>query len=220
MASLGEEQLGAAVEERQRLATTVSDHLALALANLRLRESLHDLSVRDPLTGLYNRRFMEDSLRREGRRADRHELSLGIVMLDVDHFKRLNDHHGHETGDQVLREIGAFLRQHVRGHDIACRYGGEEFLLILPDLSLDDTVRRAEEIRKAIGTDLRVLSAGHQHSVTVSAGVASYPLHGDSVMRALGAADGALLAAKAAGRDRVVVAEPARPSGDLGIRHA
>ena len=120
-------------DTKQIVLTRVQTHYALALSNLRLRETLRQESIRDPLTGLYNRRYMDESLEREAYRAGRHHIPIGLVMLDIDHFKRFNDTYGHEAGDLVLQEVGKFLRQHIRHEDIACRYGGEEFLLILPE---------------------------------------------------------------------------------------
>ncbi|MCX6020499.1 MAG: diguanylate cyclase, partial [Chloroflexi bacterium] len=122
---------------QQRLAVTVAEHAALALANLRLRETLREQAIRDPLTGLFNRRFMQESLDREVSRSARNHRPLGIIMLDIDRFKLFNDTHGHDAGDAVLRELGRYLMENVRGEDIACRYGGEELMLILPDATLE-----------------------------------------------------------------------------------
>jgi len=132
-------------EAKRRLAVTAAGQLALA--NLRLRETLRMQSIRDPLTGLYNRRYMEESLARELRRAARNRRRLGIMMLDLDHFKRFNDTHGHEAGDTLFRELGEFLRTRTRREDIACRYGGEEFVLVLPDATVQVTQQRGERLR-------------------------------------------------------------------------
>lgn len=193
-------------EAKQQLAHTVAEHIALAIANLKLRESLHHQSIRDPLTGLFNRRYLEESLERELRRAEKTNHSVGIMMLDVDRFKSFNDTHGHEAGDAVLRELGLFLRNNVRGGDIACRYGGEELTLILPEASLEVTRQRAEQIRHGIKhlnvrRDSQSLGA-----ITVSIGVASFPEHGSSGTDVIQAADRALYRAKELGRDRVVSA--------------
>ncbi|HCF28714.1 MAG TPA: hypothetical protein DEV81_16260, partial [Cyanobacteria bacterium UBA11049] len=128
---------GTLTPAKQQLATTVAEHIALAMANLKLRETLQNQSVRDPLTGVFNRRYMEESLIREMQRCDRKQQPLSIVMIDVDFFKRFNDSFGHKAGDAVLRELAHLLQKSVRGSDIACRYGGEEFTLILPEASLD-----------------------------------------------------------------------------------
>ena len=190
-------------EAQQRLAITVGEHTALALANLRLHETLSSQSIRDPLTGLFNRRYMEESLEREVRRAGRDRHSVGIIMIDLDNFKRFNDTYGHQGGDALLRELGSMLQRSIRGGDIACRYGGEEFALILPEVTITDASQRAEHVREAI-KNIRV-----QHRrqplgpVTVSLGVATYPESGPSGEAVLRAADTALYQAKAGGRDQV-----------------
>jgi diguanylate cyclase (GGDEF)-like protein len=182
-------------------------HYTLSLVNLRLRETLRMKSIRDPLTGLYNRRYMEESLERETHRANRHKTSAGIIMIDIDYFKPFNDTYGHEVGDKILRALGAFLRRHSRGEDITCRYGGEEFLLILPEASLEVTKCRAEELcsrTKEIGLEYR----GRSLNITISLGVAALPNHGPSVKDAVNAADKALYRAKNKGRNQVMVAAP------------
>jgi diguanylate cyclase (GGDEF)-like protein/PAS domain S-box-containing protein len=203
---------GGLTDEKQRLAVAVAEHIALALANLRLRESLSRQSIRDPLTGLFNRRYMEESLEREMRRAGRGRHPVGIIMLDLDHFKQFNDTHGHEAGDNLLREVGAILQRSIRAADIACRYGGEEFTLILPEASLADATQRAEQIREAI----RNVGIVHRRQavapVTVSLGVAIYPDHGPTGDAVLRAADAALYQAKACGRDRVAVSGGGGPA--------
>jgi len=192
--------------DRQRIAVTLSEHLALALANFRLRATLRERSTRDELTGLFNRRYMEDSLDREIRRAIRDGESLGVLMLDLDHFKRLNDAFGHAAGDFALRLVGQFLQSNVRAEDIACRYGGEEFVIILPKASAEDTRRRAEALRLGIRS-IRAEHGGPSFpTLTMSVGVAAYPQHGAAGETLLRAADEALYRAKAEGRDRVVVA--------------
>jgi diguanylate cyclase (GGDEF)-like protein len=193
-------------QAKQLLATTVAEHVAIALANLKLRETLKNQSIRDPLTGLFNRRYMEESIEREMRRSERSGQPLGIIMLDVDHFKRFNDTFGHEAGDVVLRELGQFLKSMVRGSDIACRYGGEEFMLLLPEASIDITHQRAELIRngmKHLTLEYRRQALG---MVTLSLGAASFPEHGSTLEAVIRAADAALYKAKHQGRDQVVVA--------------
>ena len=137
-----------------------AEYAALRLANLRLREKLHDQSIRDPLTGLYNRRFLEAALEQELHRSGRHHTGLGVIMADIDKFKSFNDSFGHTAGDIVLKEVGALLRRSVRTEDIVCRYGGEEFLIVLPDSSLESVRERAEAIRDAIAK-LELQHAGH-----------------------------------------------------------
>ena len=189
----------------RQLAQTVADSIALALANLKLRETLRHQSIRDPLTGLFNRRYMEETLERETRRVARAQRPLGIIMLDVDQFKLFNDTFGHDAGDALLRELGSFLRAHIRGEDVACRYGGEEFTLILPEASLEVTQERAEHLRE----DVKHLHAQYHDqplgTVTLSFGVAVFPDHGPTGEVVLKAADAALYRAKREGRDRVVV---------------
>jgi diguanylate cyclase (GGDEF)-like protein len=188
------------------LLRTFAEQIALALSNLKLRDALRQQSVRDPLTGLFNRRYLEETLAIEIARAKRNGEPFSFVMLDLDHFKRFNDTHGHEAGDAVLQAIGRFLQRFVRGGDIACRYGGEEFSLILPGTSLPAAQQRAvqlcEEIR-ALRVEFRGESLG---PLTLSAGVATFPDHGETVEFVLQTADMALYQAKAAGRDRAVVA--------------
>jgi diguanylate cyclase (GGDEF)-like protein len=176
---------------------------ALIITNTQLRETLKQQSIRDPLTGLFNRRYMEEMLKREVSRVTRHLRPLGVIMIDIDHFKRFNDTFGHAEGDRLLRDIGRFLQGRVRGEDIACRYGGEEFILILPDASLEIVQKRAEQLcREVNGPTIHP-----RHGITLSLGVAVYPQHGRTIEAVLRAADVALYRAKQEGRNRVVVAE-------------
>jgi len=121
------------LEKKQGLSTIVSEHLAIALVNIRLRETLKRQSILDPLTGLYNRRFLNESLKQEEKRMIRDQFSVGILMVDVDYFKKINDTYGHECGDAVLKKLGWFLKNNFRGGDIVCRYGGEEFVEWIKD---------------------------------------------------------------------------------------
>lgn len=204
MKHLGErERLGAADDKRLLLSSMV-ERYAPSLVNLRLRETLREQSIRDRLTGLFNRRHMEEALRRELARAKRRGTPLGLVMIDVDHFKRFNDTYGHETGDAVLRELGRFLLTSVRTEDIACRFGGEELLLILPDGSLKDSLTRAEDIRRGIENDVAAVHNGTKLKVTASFGVAAFPVHGEDAETLLSAADAALYRAKEGGRNQVI----------------
>jgi diguanylate cyclase (GGDEF)-like protein/PAS domain S-box-containing protein len=183
---------------------TFAGQVGLSIANIRLRDALRTQSVKDPLTGLYNRRYLEEMLEREIRRASRAQQTLGILMLDLDHFKKFNDTYGHEAGDAVLRESGALLARSIRAEDTVCRFGGEEFVVLLPTANLEAACMRAESIR----LKLRELAVMHQGQsvgmITMSAGVAAFPTHGPSPKELLAAADTALYRAKADGRDRVV----------------
>jgi diguanylate cyclase (GGDEF)-like protein len=197
---------GPIVDDRHQLAVTVAEHVALALSNLRLRESLRSQSVRDPLTDLYNRRYLEEALRLEERRALRSERGLALMMLDIDHFKSFNDKFGHDAGDLVLREFGRLLRSQIRGGDIACRFGGEEFTIILPEITVSDALARAEQIRSAVA-EMRLTVRGQPlGALTCSIGVAVFPHHAATIDECLTAADRALYRAKALGRNRTVLA--------------
>lgn len=192
-------------ETKQRMAVTMSEHIAMALSNLRLHETLRSQSIRDPLTGLFNRRFMEESLELEIRRASRNQRPLGMIMIDIDHFKYFNDTFGHEAGDLLLKELGALLKGNIRGEDIACRYGGEEFTLILPEGTGSVTLQRAELIREAIQR-MDVQHRGRPlGKMTASMGVAVFPDHGRTAEALIEAADKAMYRSKAAGRDCVTL---------------
>ena len=191
----------------EQLAVTATKQIALAFANLRLRETLRSQSIRDPLTGLYNRRFMEETLAREIRRAERNQRPVNVIMLDIDHFKQFNDTFGHEAGDAVLRELGQMLKVNTRGGDVACRFGGEEFVLILPETTLENAKQRAEELREK-SRQLTVLYHGQALGIiTISLGLATFPECATTAEALLRSADTALYRAKAEGRDRVVTAE-------------
>lgn len=191
-------------DEILRVAGVLAEQLSLALGNLRLQETLRSRSERDPLTDLYNRRHLELSAERELARATRHGNSLAFIMIDVDHFKLFNDNHGHEAGDAVLREVAEVLKRHSRVEDIACRFGGEEFLLVLAGCTLEDAYQKAEAIREAIA-QLRVTASGAVLSrITASLGIACYPQHGQRTEDLIRAADVALYKAKDAGRNSVV----------------
>ena len=192
-------------EKRQQVRSIVGS-LSLALANLILLSSLREQSIRDPLTGMYNRRYMEETLEREILRASRRKEPLGVIMLDIDHFKKFNDTYGHQAGDTVLQTLGQFLTTSIRGEDIACRYGGEEFILLLPGAGLEDTRKRAEELREKVHY-LDVTFQGELlKTVTFSLGVSVFPQHGNAGEQLIQNADLALYRAKAEGRDRVAVA--------------
>lgn len=202
--------------ERQQILRGVVDTLALALANLRLRETLRQQSIRDPNTGLYNRRYLEETSSRELRRMERSEQPLAMIMLDVDHFKQFNDTFGHEAGDLVLKQVAATLLDHARESDVVSRYGGEEFALMMPGTSIADAAERDEALRKAI-KQLHLTHRGRTlGTITASFGVSAFPELGASWVEIVNAADRSLYQAKADGRDRVVAGlGRADPNWDL-----
>ncbi|QXE92221.1 diguanylate cyclase [Geomonas subterranea] len=191
--------------ERKRLkAGAFAEQVALAVRSLQLREQLRELSIRDPLTGLLNRRHMEESLLREISRATRTRQPLSVVMLDVDHFKNFNDTFGHEAGDHVLKEVGQVLQKNVRDSDIACRFGGEEFTLILPEADCDTALEICNRIRSSVKELQLVMGRQHLGHITISAGISVFPSDGDTIQQLLATADEALYEAKEKGRDRVI----------------
>ena len=193
-------------ESEQRLAVAVGGRVALSLAGLLLRETLRDQSIRDPLTGLFNRRFMEDTLGRELQRAKRRSQPLAVVFLDLDHFKRFNDIHGHDAGDAVLRSMAGLFQQHFRGEDVVCRFGGEEFAIILPEASAKNAAMRVEQLRQTA----KKFKVSHKEqildTVTFSIGIAAYPEDASSGEELLQIADACLYESKAKGRDCVTIA--------------
>jgi diguanylate cyclase (GGDEF)-like protein len=189
---------------KQQLAIAVAENIALSLANFKLRDSLYIQSIHDYLTGLYNRRYMAELLEKELHRMARKKQPAGIIIIDIDLFKGINDRYGHEAGDLVLREFSLFLRKNIREEDFACRYGGDEFVIILPETTLENARQRAEQLRAGV-KHLSVQFREHKlDMVTLSLGVAVYPNHGLTAETVLRTADAALYRAKAEGRDRVV----------------
>jgi diguanylate cyclase (GGDEF)-like protein/PAS domain S-box-containing protein len=191
----------------QELGQIVAEKLSLTLANLQLRETLQSQSIRDPLTGLFNRRYLEEALEKEIYHAQKQENSLSVMMMDLDHFKGFNDDFGHDAGDLVLQETGKFLKNNIRDSDIVCRYGGEELTLILPGATLEDAQQKGEQIRQGI-KNLKINYRDQLlRTVTVSIGIACFPNHGTTGEKVLKVADQALYQAKNQGRDRVIVAQ-------------
>ncbi len=194
-------------DTHKQLAANLADHVVLSLANLSLRESLRAQSIRDPLTGLFNRRYMQESLQRELRRAVRHRKQIGVMMIDVDHFKQFNDKFGHDAGDAALVAVANMFTQRLRGEDIVCRYGGEEFTVILCESGIDSCREKAEILLEEMRNtclEHRGLSLGR---ITMSIGLAMFPDHGTTADELLRTADQALYKAKRSGRDRVVIAD-------------
>ena len=191
----------------KRRSIAVAERVSLALANLRLRELLRNQSIRDPLTGLYNRRYLEESLNRELHRAKRTSRNVSVVMLDLDHFKHFNDTFGHQVGDILLKEVAGVIKSRVRAGDLACRYGGEEFSLIIAEVETEGAHKCVESIREAI-KHLSLHNRGQTlGTITVSAGIATYPAHGVNSEDLIRVADEALYRAKKAGRDCIIVYE-------------
>jgi diguanylate cyclase (GGDEF)-like protein/PAS domain S-box-containing protein len=193
-------------ESRQQLAISVASHIALSLASLQLRETLREQSIRDPLTRLFNRRFLEESLERELQIASRKKQSLAVLFLDLDHFKRFNDTFGHDAGDIVLQSLADLFRTFFRGTDICCRYGGEEFAIILPESSAQDAVVRADALRAEVKTLRLQYKKQTLGPLSLSVGVAAFPEHALTSDELLKIADRCLYESKARGRDVVTVA--------------
>lgn len=180
-----------------------------------LQDGLREQALRDPLTGLYNRRYLEETIGRELARAEREGVPLSLLMIDLDHFKEVNDEHGHAAGDQVLRWFGDLVRTKLRPGDIACRYGGEEFFVLMPSAPLTVSMARAEEIRAAFTPLVRTASDNRYLNVTLSAGLAVFPADATTPNELRRCADVALYAAKRAGRDRVLVYTERIPSQQM-----
>lgn len=202
--------------ERLHFYHSISESLSLAIANIRLRESLRSQAIRDPLTGLFNRRYFEETLRRELNRAERDGKPLSLVMLDIDHFKKLNDTFGHDAGDTALKIVGEILGRRTRAGDVACRYGGEEFALVFPGMPANVASARVENLRAQIESQDIYFHGRALGEVTVSAGVAIYPEHAGDMESLIHAADNALYKSKEAGRNRVTIAHLPRRKTDAG----
>jgi diguanylate cyclase (GGDEF)-like protein len=191
------------------VAIAAAEQLAQALANLRLRENLRDLSVRDPLTGLFNRRYLAESLGREMARSKRRKLPLTVMMMDLDHFKAFNDNYGHDAGDAVLIAFSRLLHQNFRSEDIACRLGGEEFVMIMPEMGREVAARRAGLMLDETMA-IQLMHEGRElPPVTVSIGLAIFPEDGETPEAMMQLADRAVYKAKAEGRNRVAFPDAA-----------
>jgi len=191
----------------EQLTTTFSEVLRLSLANIKLRETLHQQATHDALTGLYNRRYLDEMFPAMLEEAIQQNRTLCVCMLDIDHFKMFNDTSGHGAGDQVLMLIGGLLKDSFRGNDIACRFGGEEFILILTDTNLSNAILRLEQIRTKVKDAKLSFQNSVLPAVTISIGIAEAPMHGESVADVIHKADEALYRAKLKGRDRIEVAD-------------
>ncbi|MBT8155450.1 sensor domain-containing diguanylate cyclase [Epibacterium ulvae] len=194
------------------LAQMCSEQISMAIANVRMRDELHDQSVRDPLTGLFNRRHMTETLRKSINDSERSGDEFAVIAVDVDHFKKFNDTHGHDAGDMVLRAVGSALEQDCDGDDVACRPGGEEFTVIVPHCDADAALARAEALRRRVENIKVRYGEKTLPRVTISIGVSNYPAQGTLPQFLLRSADEALYEAKALGRNRVVMADNVSPS--------
>lgn len=223
--TLGDENVRKEVlADQRRLGAVCAEQISMAIANVKLRDELRDQAVRDPLTGLFNRRYLLDTMRREISRARRMEQSVSVLLLDVDHFKRFNDSHGHDAGDSVLRAVGECLGTGFRNEDFACRFGGEEFLVVLAGASPAVAFRRGEELRGRIESIVVRYRDSNLPRISASIGVAAFPDCGDDPQAVIKAADEALYVAKQNGRNRVELASSLDPmikeaTTDVAVLH-
>lgn len=205
------EDAGAASRRDTEDMRMLCENLALALVNLRLRESLHYQSLRDPLTGLHNRRYLEEAIELEFAKSRRNTDPVSVIMCDVDHFKHINDRFGHDIGDLVLKRFAGALTANVRKGDVACRFGGEEFVILLPGLAHAEALERAEILRQQISQFETRSGDSHVGQVTASFGVATYCGTDETWSETLKSADSALYRAKAGGRNCVRSSEHSDP---------
>ena len=211
----GESPSKEAVAEQRRLGLICAEQISLAIANVKLRDELRDQSIRDALTGLYNRRYMMETCSREFSRAERAGQSVSVLSIDIDHFKKYNDNHGHDAGDMVLRAVGTCLENLFRNEDVPCRFGGEEFVVLLPGADSDTAARRAEQLRSKVEALVVRYVEKSLPRVTVSIGVAAFPEAGDFPDVVLKAADEALYRAKESGRNRVELSSPGTADSEV-----
>jgi diguanylate cyclase (GGDEF)-like protein len=216
----GENPHSEANAEQRRLGLVCAEQISLAIANVKLRDQLRDQSIRDVLTGLFNRRYMLETCRREFSRAVRAGESISILSIDVDHFKKYNDNHGHDAGDMVLRAVGNCLENLFRNEDVPCRFGGEEFVVIMPGADAADALHRAEQLRSKIEDIVVRYLEKNLPRITVSIGVAVFPEAGDNPQTVLKAADQALYRAKEKGRNRVELSGAAVMDADAPELHS
>jgi diguanylate cyclase (GGDEF)-like protein len=203
------------VIERTQELEEAQKNLHLANAGLKtqldeiteLEKAVRELAVHDALTGLYNRHYLSDRLKAEINRAQHGNHQIAFLLMDIDHFKHVNDTFGHQSGDLILKQVGKIITSNTRQSDIACRYGGEEFMLVMSKIDLPEVLERAEYFRKTI-EDISAETDGREIRITVSIGVAIYPLHGADQDQILSCADAALYQAKNAGRNQVVLYAP------------
>lgn len=187
------------------LASMIAEQIAIGISNIKLRETLRNQSFRDALTGLYNRRYLEETLEREMSRCTRKSTNLALFMIDVDHFKQFNDKFGHEAGDIVLQALAKVLRDFGRKEDIPCRYGGEEFIIILPEIELATALKRARSLHESVSQIYLRYGGNALTQITISIGLAMYPLHAENMRDLITAADMALYQAKNSGRNKTTI---------------
>ncbi|MCV6611264.1 MAG: diguanylate cyclase [Amphritea sp.] len=197
------------MENAQGLWNALAEQIGLTLANIQLRDSLREQAIRDPLTGLFNRRYMLEALDQAHSRAERTKSDIAVMMIDLDHFKMFNDNFGHDAGDHVLKAVAQVLKDSIRQEDIACRFGGEEFCIVCPTTSAEQAQQIAERIRKAISVLELTMNKMALGKVTSSIGIAAYPVHAETMEYTIKAADEALYLAKQNGRDRIELAQVA-----------
>ena len=208
----GCDQSKEAIAEQRRLGLICAEQISLAIANVKLRDQLRDQAIRDVLTGLFNRRYMLETCRREFARAARARQSVSILSIDVDHFKKYNDNHGHDAGDTVLRAVGNCLETTFRTEDVPCRFGGEEFVVLLPGADEGAAALRAEQLRAKVESIVVRYLEKNLPKITISIGVATFPASGDNPQAVLKAADEALYRAKERGRNRVELSGTESPN--------
>ena len=193
------------LKEWEDLSLMTASQITLSLVNLSLKEQLQLEAIRDPLTGLFNRRYMQESLEREFNRALRYNHPVAVIMMDIDHFKSYNDRFGHIMGDVILKKLAALIMSTFRGEDITCRYGGDEMVIILPTATLPEARERAIDLTASLKS-LFSDNLEFKEEITLSIGIAIFPDHGFNAQEILTAADTALYRAKLSGRNRIEVA--------------
>jgi diguanylate cyclase (GGDEF)-like protein len=206
---------GALDPDQEHVAMLIAEQMSLSLSNMRLRETLQHQSIVDPLTGLFNRRYLDETLRRELSRAERETLPLSIIVLDVDHFKRINDEFGHDAGDAVLRTLGYEIKRYVRDSDVACRFGGEEFVLLLAGCDKHTAAQRSNVLLDTIRAMDVPRASQAIGPITASLGVATFPEDGNAADALIQAADRAMYTAKRSGRNRVILAGAPGAEGEV-----
>lgn len=196
-----------AYQELKRDIELFVEQVLPGLVNIQLNEKLRQQSLSDPLTGLYNRRFFMSALDNEIARAKRRKSQFSLVIMDIDHFKKYNDSFGHEAGDRILQKLSDILRVYFRESDIICRYGGEEFIVLMPETGLEDAQKRCEKLMELIHSELFLPALPKSRKVTVSIGISVFPHHSRLAEHLINKADKALYEAKAQGRNQIKISD-------------